>query len=197
MIVIISVPLLNYILPLILPEYQNSLTIIPYFLLCMLTMPRAVFLRNVWIQRQEWKNIFLFGLFGALSLLVIFYSFQQIFDTSMPENLALAIFIGQLPYTFSIIIAVSLYIGTIKQTILWTSMFLISVFQVIFILDLNGSINIVDFTHSLTIIQKSFFQLLLFVLTALGTLYLLRRYENLINIETSIQTMKRALLISR
>lgn len=192
LIVILSVPLLDFIFPIILPDYELSLLVLPYFLLCTLCSPRALFLRNVWIQAMAWKNIFLSGIFATSIFLIVFSIGDQTLDTQNPENLALIVFLGQLPYVVFIIIGVSLYIAGVKQTILWLIMFVLSTFQIVLILDILGSIRLFDLAQNLTVVTKIGYSIILYLVSGFLCLYVLRKVEELSGSESYVATLMRA-----
>ena len=141
LIVILSIPLMNLIFPLILPEYELSLGVLPFFLLCILCSPRALFLRNVWIQAMAWKYVFFSGVFASGTFLLVFFLGNQIVDTSSPQNLGLIVFLGQLPYAVLIIISVAIYIASNKQAVLWVTMFSASTLDLLLVLQILRSLQ--------------------------------------------------------
>ena len=192
LIAVFSVPLLNFIFPLVLPEYEASLTVLPFFLLCILCSPRAIFLRNVWIQSRAWNKIFVSGVFACTVFVSVFLVGGRIIDTTTPEGLGLIIFLGQLPYAIYIIVAVSLFIAGKKQTILWCTMFVISTCELILILDIFDSIQLFGLSQSLTLTEKVMALPILLGCAGLFSLNFLRKQENLIGRETYTKTLLRA-----
>ena len=193
LIVIFSIPIMNFIFPLILPKYELSLAVLPFFLLCILCSPRALFLRNVWIQAMAWKYVFLSGVFASSIFLLVFVLGGKILNTSSPQDLGLIIFLGQLPYAGLIIISVAFYIAGIKQAVLWMTMFTASILEIILVLDIYGSINLFELAQKLTVAQQFILPLFLSMIVGFLSFWFLRKQENLSETETYLDTLKRAL----
>ena len=105
LIVILSVPLLDFIFPIILQIRVESFGV-AVLLLCTLCSPKHFFFEMFGYKLWHGKIYFYRNFCDKYFLDCIFYG-DQTLDTQNPENLALIVFLGQLPYVVFIIIGVS------------------------------------------------------------------------------------------
>ena len=132
-------PAFRWGLPKFLPGYSDTLEALPYVMPLILTSGAALFIRNYWIQKEQWGKIGLSGLFGLLGTTIVFSVGRLWFGDIGVRELAILTFLGQLPYAVGLIIAVSLSVGGAKHLMCRLVCFLLSILCVALCLWFNGA----------------------------------------------------------
>lgn len=131
LIVMISLPILDWAIPIWLPNYVESLEVLPFFVIGILFSARALFLRNIWIQYKSWKNIFRSGVMGLVSGGTIIFIGIDYINSQDPSQLACLIVFSQMPYAVFLILTASQYICGTKHAIFRVVLLFICLFQVL------------------------------------------------------------------
>jgi len=148
-------PAFRWGLPKFLPAYSDTLQFLPYVMPLVLTSSAALFIRNYWIQKEQWRKIGLSGLFGLIGIIIVFAVGKLWFGDIGVQEMAILAFLGQLPYALGLIIAVSLSAGRVKHLICRLGSFLLSMLCVALCLWANGAFKgagIASIVECLTII---------------------------------------------
>ncbi len=132
-------PAFRWGLPKFLPAYSDTLQALPYIMPLILTSGAALFIRNYWIQKEQWRKIGLSGLFGLIGAIIVFAVGRLWFGDIGVRELATLAFCAQLPYAVGLIIAVSLSVGGVKHLICRLAGFLLSMLCVALCLWANGA----------------------------------------------------------
>jgi len=132
-------PLFRLFLPIFLPAYSNSLDILPFFMLGILCSSRALFLRNLWIQSNQWRRIGQSGIIAlGTSIPILFYGYYFLGSLDAP-GLAKVVLFSQLPYALILILMVSKTSCSFNHAVIRSLIFLLSFTGICSSLYFNGS----------------------------------------------------------
>ena len=137
----IAGPFFRFGIPEFLPNYTDSLSVLPFLLIGTLFSARSLFLRNLWIQSKHWSGIALSGVGGlvvSFAAIIIGRDFFTVLDS---RSLAILVLVGQLPYAIGLIIAVSKTQCATKHMLFRLAAFFVSMCGVTACLWMNGSIE--------------------------------------------------------
>jgi len=139
--VVVFEPAFRWFVPLFLKDYAASISILPFLLLSGLTSPRALFLRNYWIHKSEWKKIAYSGTGGLLGAVLVFWCGINYFGEVGMRELAILTLICQLPYALGLIVAVTTSEEARLHLVYRLGIFLFSFLSIGAALFLNGALS--------------------------------------------------------
>lgn len=85
-------------IPVLIPEYIGSLSCQAVLFFTILNAPRALFIRNFWIQTKNWIMIFKTGVFGLLSCAFILFTGRYFLNVNDILSFSILVFLSQVPY---------------------------------------------------------------------------------------------------
>ena len=116
--ILICYPLFFFIVQMLLPNYAGSTLVLLILLITTFFSPKALFLRNAWIQKSDWQRLNLSGLLGFFFQLLIFVVGYQFFGLRDLQIFAMIVVIGQFPYAVTVVLWVSRSVCSTRHLII-------------------------------------------------------------------------------
>ena len=165
--ILLSAPLFRLVLPVYLPAYTDSLNVLPFFMLGILCSSRGLFLRNLWIQSNQWRSIGASGIMALATSVPILYFGIHFFGPLDGADLAKLVVVSQMPYALVLIFIVSKTNCSLNHALNRLFFFFFSFVGICVSLHFNGSYaafsynNFSSFVYSLSIGFASFIPFLI------------------------------------
>ena len=129
----------RFLIPALLPSYVESLNILPFFMIAILFSSRALFIRNIWIQSNQWKKILFSGVMALATSGPILFLGYHFFGPLDAVSLAKLVVVAQIPYALILIFTISKHSCSVDHARIRLLFFTLSTIGVVVSLHFNGS----------------------------------------------------------
>ena len=137
--ILISLPMFRFLIPALLPSYVESLNILPFFMIAILFSSRALFIRNIWIQSNQWKKILFSGVLALATSGPILFLGCHFFEPLDAVSLAKLVVVAQIPYALILIFTISKHSCSVDHARIRLLFFTLSTIGIVVSLHFNGS----------------------------------------------------------